>query len=287
MTATLDSIRPPTRGGMYGQQPRPPQQQPPGPPGRPQYQRMATTMGGGPAPNPAAAQQPQQPAQQPTMQSNLLPAAQQPQSAVNPYQPAYAPQPTMGQAALSGAQTQLSPEQLQALGPQATIDQILKGFQPQANLAEQNLQNTLAASGIVGGGAQQAQNLLQSNLASALAPTLANAIQTSQGNVLGAEEAGLQGGLQQSLANMGAVNQMTGQNVGNIQQTNLANMMAANQGRSQLAQALQSGWQLPFEAFQQLQTGGLSTGGQLAGIGAQSFAIPQQQSGGLLGALGL
>lgn len=227
----------------------------------------------------------------------------------NPLQPSYLGAPPQGQASYMGAPPQgvaatgsastLSPAQLAALGPQQTLAQIMAGFQPQARQSTAALNDTLAASGIVGGGAQGAQQLLQGQLASSLAPTLANAIQTSQGNVLGAEETNmgalntqtlanqaarnqmtgtnLQDWMTQGLANQQASNTMTGMNVEDWMRTNMANQGAANQSGSQLAQMLMQGWQAPLQAYSGLQGQGLSTAGGLAQQEAQNFPVYQQQ----------
>jgi len=153
----------------------------------------------------------------------------------NTLQAQYMPQTPMGKAST------LSQQQINALGPQATIAQILKGFQPQARQAQSALNNNLAAAGIVGGGAEGATDLLQGQLASSLAPTLAQAIQGSQGMQLGAET-----------QNMNAQNQMTGQNLQDIMQTNALNQQAANQMRSQLAGYQMQGWQTPLQDYSSL-----------------------------------
>ena len=160
------------------------------------------------------------------------------------------------------------------LSPQSTISQILQGFQPQAQASTSDLNSTLAAMGIVGGGAQQAQNLLQSNLASALAPTLASAIQNSQG---------LQ--LNQAQGNASAANTMTGLNMQDQLTTNLANQSAANSMQSQLANYLMQGWSEPLSAYTQLQTGGLGAAGSIASGQAQDYPVYQPQT--LLGSIGL
>jgi hypothetical protein len=65
--------------------------------------------------------------------------------------------------------------------PNATIQQILAGFAPQAQSSENNLNQTLADFGINGGQAVGAMTQLQSQLGASLAPSLANAIMGSQG----------------------------------------------------------------------------------------------------------
>lgn len=223
----------------------------------------------------------------PTAQPNA--AQKQP----NPLQPSYLPGAPQGAAtvgrATTGRASTLSPQQINALGPQATLQQILAGFQPQARQAQGALNSQLAGMGIVGGGAQGATQDLQGQLASSLAPTLASAIQNSQGMQLGAEQGnqnaqnamtGLNVGAtnQQTLANQGAQNQMTGMNVGNVMNTNLANQQAANAARSQLAQYMMQGWQTPLEAMSGLYSAGLSGGAGLAGQEAQNFAVPPPQN---------
>ena len=130
---------------------------------------------------------------------------------------------------------------------------------------------------LLAGGAQGAQQLLQGQLASSLAPTLASAIQNAQQNTLGAQEFGVSTGLQQSLANAGAANNMTGLNLQNTMATNFANQGAANTAGTNLAQMLQQGWQVPLEAYSGLQSSALGSAGSLAGQEAQNFPVYQQQ----------
>jgi hypothetical protein len=213
----------------------------------------------------------------PPQQQQQQQQQQQRQPAQNPLQPVYAPNAPYGQATYSNAPTALSNQQIGALSPQATIQQILAGFQPQARQSTAALNQTLAAAGIAGGGAQGAQQLLQGQLASSLAPTLASAIQNAQQNTLGAQEFGVSTGLQQSLANAGAANNMTGLNLQNTMATNFANQGAANTAGTNLAQMLQQGWQVPLEAYSGLQSSALGSAGSLAGQEAQNFPVYQQQ----------
>ena len=185
------------------------------------------------------------------------------QQGYNPLQPTYAPAPPQGQATLSNIN----------LSPQQTIAQIMKGFMPAQRQATSSLNNTLASSGIVGGGAQGAQNLLQGQLSASLAPTLANAIQGSQGMQL-----------QQGLGNAGMSNQMTSQNLQDWMQTNLFNAGASNQAGSQLAQLLQGGWNTQAGGLASILGTGLGNSGQLAGQEAQNFPVyPNTSIWGLLG----
>lgn len=160
------------------------------------------------------------------------------------------------------------------LSPQASIAQVLQGFQPQAQQSTSDLNSTMAAMGIVGGGAQQAQNLLQSNLASALAPTLAQVIQGSQGMQLN-----------QAQGNANAANTMTGLNVQDQLAVNSQNQNVANMMQSQLANYLMQGWSQPLSAYTELQSGGLGAAGNIASGAAQDYPVYQPQT--LLGSIGL
>lgn len=179
-------------------------------------------------------------------------------------QPSYMPTPTTASPTTTNVN----------VSPQSTISQILQGFQPQAQQATTDLNSTLASMGIVGGGAQQAQTQLQGQLASSLAPTLASAIQNSQG---------LQ--LNQAQSNAAAANQMTGLNLQDLLSTNMYNQSAANTAQSQLANYLMQGWTDPLSAYTQLQTGGLGAAGSIATGAAQDYPVYQPQT--LLGSIGL
>ena len=179
-------------------------------------------------------------------------------------QPSYVSQPSMATPTTTSVN----------VSPQSTIQQILQGFQPQAQQSTSNLNSTLAAMGIVGGGAQQAQDALQGQLASSLAPTLAQAIQGSQGTQLN-----------QAQTNAAAANQMTGLNLQDQMYTNFANQNAANNMQSQLANYIMQGWSEPLSAYTQLQTGGLGAAGSIASGAAQDYPVYQPQT--LLGSLGL
>lgn len=183
---------------------------------------------------------------------------------MNPAQPVYAPAPPQGQATLSQVQ----------LGPQHTIQEILKGFMPVQRQANSMLQNNLAASGIVGGGGQGASNLLQGQLASSIAPTLANAIQGSQSNQL-----------QQALGNAGMSNQMTNTNLQDWMNTNFFNSSAANQARQQLAQQLFGGWNTQAQGLAGILGQGMGGFSNLAGNESNNFPISGNTS--LWGLLGL
>lgn len=249
--------------------------------------------------------------------------AQPMQQQSNPLQPTYQGAPSwLNPSYASGSQSNYDtnlPSWLSGpngyLSPTSTIQQILQGFAPQSAQATDSLNNTLAAAGIVGGPAATAQTELQGQLSASLAPTLANAIQAAQGNVLGAQEfqsgQGLQQALQNaglgeqtSLANMGAANQLGEFNVGNQIGANQFNATAANQSGSQLANLLFGGWQQELGQFGNLNSQelsalsglegqGLSNMGQLGYGASENFPVQQggdwsglgQGLGGLFGGM--
>lgn len=85
----------------------------------------------------------------------------------------------------------LDPSLLSSLGSSQTIQALLQGFAPQAQRSTNNLNQTLANFGVTGGQNVAAQTELQAQLAAALSPSIASAIQNSQGNTLNAGEFGV------------------------------------------------------------------------------------------------
>lgn len=145
---------------------------------------------------------------------------------------------------LAGWQNPQGPQAAGAIDPtqfgsNQTIMQLLQGFAPQAQRSTNNLNQTLADFGVSGGQAVGANTQLQAQLAAALGPSIASAIQNSQGNTLSA--LGQNQGAEVSQNNLAAQLRGTnagqynaafasglGQNTANEQQTNLANQSAAN-----------------------------------------------------------
>jgi hypothetical protein len=181
----------------------------------------------------------------------MQPGGAQPQG-YNPLQPTYAPNAPQGQATLSNIN----------LSPQQQLAQIMKGFMPVQRQATSALNNNLAASGIVGGGGQGAQQLLQGQLSASIAPTLANAIQTAKGQQL-----------QQGLGNAGLATGMTDTNLQNLMQGNEFNASAANNAGSQLAQLLQSAWGTQAGGLAGILGQGLGAGGQLGSNESNNFGV--------------
>jgi hypothetical protein len=104
----------------------------------------------------------------------------QPNPGTNPYQ---APG-ISGQGYTQPGYYNASGVDLSQLSPQQTLAYLQQGFAPGDALATNNLNSTLADFGINGGQAVGAMTQLQAQLAGAQAPTLANAIQNSQANLL-------------------------------------------------------------------------------------------------------
>ncbi len=130
--------------------------------------------------------------------------------------------------------------------PNATIQQILTGFAPQAQNSENQLNQTLADFGVNGGQAVGAMSQLQGQLAGALGPTLANAIQGSQGMQLqgGEFNSGAYNNQQQDIMNamFGIIG--GGQGAGNQNANNYGSTITTQQSPwESIFQALQGGAQ--------------------------------------------
>src|SRR5271166_2522236 len=175
----------------------------------------------------------------------------------DPNQNPYAPQPQgtgsgagLTQPGYLGAPSTLDMSQF---SPNATIQELLAGFAPQAQSAGNNLNQTLADFGINGGQAVSAMSQLQAQLGGALAPSIAGAIQNSQGNLL-------QGGE----FNAGATNA-----------TNAANVGQYNQSQQLMLQDLLGLYGQNFGAFNQINTGGQGAANQNANPYGQDITVTQ------------
>lgn len=242
--------------------------------GAQQPQQQAPTA----APKPAAPAQPQQP-QGATNQAIA--------QGYNPLQPTYLQTPPQGVATLSGVNT--NPQAVLSgvdTSPQAIIAQILQGFAPQAAQAQTGLNQQLAAAGLSGGPALSAQADLSTALAQALAPQLAQATEFGQGQTLQQSLAnsgainnmtglGLGATLQQSLANAGAMNGMTNQNLRDIIGQQTFNAGAATNAGQDLASMLQQQWLAQLGAFNGVNSMGQSGLNGIASQEAGNFQIPQ------------
>jgi hypothetical protein len=186
--------------------------------------------------------------------AGLPPTQQAPQqgSQPNPNQPTATQNPYGNSGSNYQQPTYVDPSQF---SPNATIQQIMAGFAPQAQSSENNLNQTLADFGINGGQAVGAMSQLQSQLAGALGPTLANAIQGSQGMQLGAGEFNANAYNNQQSSIFNAINSMIGGGQG-----------AGNQNANQYGSTVT---QTP--SIWSTITQGLGTAGQAAGA-AEGFS---------------
>ena len=163
----------------------------------------------------------------------------------------------------------VDPGLLAMLNPQSTMDQINQGFLPEQQQQQRQLQQALAEAGIVGGAAVNAETNLGRNQTAAMAPTLANAIQNSQSNMLSAANTG-SGLLQQTgQFNVGAQNDMSRYNAGLQQQTGqfnagqeqeLTKLLASLQQQNGQFNAGNQNDMLKQYSAQQQQTGIANTG---------------------------
>jgi hypothetical protein len=123
------------------------------------------------------------------------------------------------------------------LSSNATIQQLLSGFQPQITEQNGQLAQQLAQFGLSGGPAIAAQNNLSVQQGQAEAPAIAQAIQNSQANQLNQSQFGSTAQLNALNANQGAVNTQNQNQATLNQQAGLANQSATN-SQSQLAAQL-------------------------------------------------
>ena len=245
---------------------------------------------------------------QPVAQSTVQQPAPQQGAGASFAQPGYLGAPaTINPSTYSASgynATGIDPSLMSALDPTSTINYILQGFAPQAQSAENNLNQTLANFGINGGQAVGAATQLQAQLGGALAPTLASAIQNAQGNLLNAGEfnAGAQntagafnaGAQNQSgQFNAGAANNANQYNAEATNTTNAANVGQYNKSQQQMMQDLLQQWALQYGAFNNVnQAGQGAQNNQAVQFGGEvttsdpfgAIFGPLAQAGGQLGA---
>lgn len=203
-----------------------------------------------------------------------------------------APTATQNLGQVSGIANSGTPD----LSTNSTIQQLLKGFQP--NITQQNSQlaNQLAQFGLSGGPAVAAQNNLDVQQTEAEAPAIASAIQNSQSNQLNQSQFGATAGLnalnanqsatnatnqaqaslnqQAGLANQDASNTANTANVGAINSTTAANTSAQNAAQQAYLQQLQSQWLDQFSAQNAITDAGLGAQNSIAIQGQQNFGTP-------------
>ena len=182
------------------------------------------------------------------------------------------------------------------LSSNATIQQLLSGFQPQITEQNGQLANQLSQFGLSGGPAVAAQNNLDVQQTQAEAPAIASAIQNSQSNQMNqgqfnsnallnalsgnqsATNSGnqLQAQLNQQtgLANQDARNTATTANVGAVNSTLASNTSAQNAAQQAYLNQLQSQWLDQFSAQNAINDAGLGAQNSIAVQGQQNFGTP-------------
>jgi hypothetical protein len=131
--------------------------------------------------------------------------------------------------------------------PDQTIQAIYANLNPQFAQANSNLNNQLAAAGIEGGGAIDAQQQLQSAETGQLGSAVQAAIQSAQGLN---QQAGLQ--------NTQATNEFNLQNLQNLYNTNAYNTQASNTSQQDYINALLGQYNTDANSFNNLNTTGLA-----------------------------
>ncbi len=195
----------------------------------------------------------------------------------NPLQPFYMSTPNGTATQFQGAQLGqgMDPAVMQMLSPNAAIQALYQQFQPAAAQSTRALDDNLAAMGLVGGPALNAQTNLQQQLDSALGGSISNLISGAQTNQLGAIEN--QGGLseQTGIANLNANNQFGIQNLQNQFLANQYNTTAGNDASSATAAAQLAAYNNNLANFQAMNTAGYSGATDIAASGmggAQNLA---------------
>ena len=167
-------------------------------------------------------------------------------AAVSPLTPAYLPTPPTAQAT-----TYQNP-----YNPTTATNELNQAAGVQDTQQNQNLMSMLAAQGISPGSsaAQGAEQNLANQQTSALAPSLVSAQQYGAGLC---EQSGL--------ANAGASNNMTLQNLQDLLQSQEFNAGAYNTAGAETAGYQNQDWEALLNSFSGINSGGLSTAGGLAG----------------------
>jgi hypothetical protein len=207
-----------------------------------------------------------------------------------------APTATQNLGQVSGIANSGTPD----LSSNATIQQLLSGFQPQVTEQNGQLAQQLAQFGLSGGPAVAAQNNLDVQQTQAEAPSIASAIQNSQSNQLNQAQFGSTAQLnalnanqsatnatnqaqaslnqQTGLANQDASNTANTANVGAQNATLAANTSAQNAAQQAYLQQLQSQWLDQFSAYNSINDAGLGAQNQISVSGAQDYPVPSTSS---------
>jgi hypothetical protein len=212
-----------------------------------------------------------------------------------------APTATQNLGQVSGIANSGTPD----LSSNATIQQLLSGFQPQVTEQNGQLAQQLAQFGLSGGPAVAAQNNLDVQQTQAEAPSIASAIQNSQSNQLNQAQYGSTAQLnalnanqsatnatnqaqaslnqQTGLANQDAANTANTANVGAVNATTAADAATQNAAQSAYLQQMQQQWLDQFSAANTINDAGLSAQNNIAVQGAENFGTPSDTSSALSG----
>lgn len=205
------------------------------------------------------------------------PNAQATAAGYNPLQPAYLQQPaTLNPTTV--APQYLSPQLTNSLGSQQTIAQLQAGVAPQNQQQDQQMMQMLATAGLSPSSTagQTAFNNLAQQQNAGIAPSIASAIQNSQGNQLNAGEYNATTGNTGATYNANAANSAAGTNLNNQLTQQQYNANAYNNAGQQYFNAETGAYENNSNAFNAINSAGLS--------GANGLASGQQQAGTTLAA---
>jgi hypothetical protein len=184
----------------------------------------------------------------------------------NPLQPAYLQQPATLNATTVNP-SYLSSGLLNSLGSGQTIAQLQAGVAPQNQQQDQQMMQMLATAGLAPSSTagQTAFNNLAQQQNAGIAPSIAAAIQNSQGNQLNAGQFNANAGNTGSLYNAGAMNTANAQNLQNQLAQQQYNASAYNGAGQDYFNALTGAYNNNANAFNALNSAGLSGSQGLAG----------------------
>jgi hypothetical protein len=203
--------------------------------------------------------------------STTTPAAQAAAAGYNPLQPAYLSQPATLNATTVNPQY-LSSGLTSSLGAGNTINALTAANQPTFNQQDQQIMQALATAGLSPSstaGQTALNNLSQQQLAG-MDPSIAAAIQNSQANQLGAGEYNATTGNTAAQNNANALNLAAGTNLANQNNQQLYNANAYNTAGNNYFNAETGAYNNNANAFNALNTAGLSGAQNLAGTQASA-----------------
>jgi hypothetical protein len=209
--------------------------------------------------------------------SSTSPNAQATAAGYNPLQPAYLQQPATLNATTVNPQY-LSPQLTNSLGSQQTVGALVGANQPQFQQQDQQMMQMLATAGLAPSstaGQTAFNNLAQQQLAG-MDPSIASAIQNSQGNQLNAGQFNATTGNTAAQNNANALNTTANTNLTNQNNQQLYNANAYNTAGTNYFNAETGAYNNTQNAFNALNNAGLA--------GSQNLATGQQSGGNQLAA---